>query len=262
MTLTILPRSEVAGLSVIDLGAGRPVVLLHGVGLNADAWGPQIDTLRGAYRVIAPDMPGHGGSPCPDATPTLETYVEAALAVVQTLSEPAMVVGHSMGAIIALDAAARAPSHVCAVAALNAVFERTPEADAAVRARAASFDETRAPDPSPTLHRWFGDAASPERTACETWLRNVDPRGYKLAYTAFAEARGPSRTALRSLSRPALFATGALEPNSTPKMSRDMAALAPRGRALVVEGAAHMMPMTHDDEVNAAILSLAREVWP
>lgn len=262
MTSTILPRSEVAGLSAIDLGAGHPVVLLHGVGLNADAWGPQIDELRDAFRVIAPDMPGHGGSQCPDGTPTLEAYVEAALAVVRTLSEPAMVVGHSMGAMIALDVAARAPSDVCAVAALNAVFERTPQADAAVRARVASFDATRAPDPSPTLHRWFGDEASPERSACEAWLRNVDPRGYKLAYTAFAESRGPSRTALRSLACPALFATGALEPNSTPKMSRGMAALAPRGRALVVEGAAHMMPMTHADEVNGAILSLAREVWP
>lgn len=262
MTSTILPRSEVAGLSAIDVGEGHPVVLLHGVGLNADAWGPQVDTLRGDYRVIAPDMPGHGGSQCPDGTPPLETYVEAALAVVETLPQAAMLVGHSMGAMIALDVAVRAPSDVCAVAALNAVFERTPKADAAVRARAASFDETRAPDPSSTLHRWFGDAASPERSACETWLRNLDPRGYKLAYTAFAESRGPSRTALRSLACPALFATGALEPNSTPDMSRAMAALAPRGRALIVEGAAHMMPMTHADEVNAAMLDLAREVWP
>lgn len=39
MTSTILPRSERAGLAVLEAGAGRPVVLLHGVGLNAEAWG-------------------------------------------------------------------------------------------------------------------------------------------------------------------------------------------------------------------------------
>lgn len=262
MTSTTLPRSEVVGLAAIDLGQGRPVVLLHGVGLNAEVWKPQIERLRGTYRVIAPDMPGHGGSPCPEEPPTLERYVESAAPLIGSLPEPALVIGHSMGAMIALELAARVPSKVCAVAALNAVFERAAEASAAVRARAAMLDGTRTPDPTPTLQRWFGHRMSPERAACDSWLREVDPKGYRLAYTAFAEAQGPSRAVLRSLTCPALFATGALEPNSTPEMSRTMAALAPDGRALVVEGAAHMMPLTHARVVNDAILAVAREVWP
>lgn len=261
MTSTTLPRFDVAGLSAIDLGQGCPVVLLHGVGLNAEVWRPQIEGLRGAYRVIAPDLPGHGDSPCPEVTPTLEHYVQSVVPLIRSLPEHALVIGHSMGAIIALALAAQVPSKVCAVAALNAIFERSPEASAAVRARATELDGTNAPDPAPTLVRWFGHVMSPEREACERWLREVDPKGYKLAYTAFAETNGPSRAAIRSLTCPALFATGALEPNSTPEMSRAMAALAPRGRALVVAGAAHMMPLTHAEEVNNAILALAREVW-
>lgn len=261
MTSTTLPRSEFAGLSAIDLSQGRPVVLLHGVGLNAEVWEPQIGSLRGAYRVIAPDMPGHGHSPCPKETPTLEHYVQSVGALIEALPEPALVIGHSMGAVIALEVAAQVPSKVCAVAALNAIFERSPEASAAVRARAVALDGMHAPDPTPTLKRWFGYRMSPERAACERWLREVDPKGYKLAYTAFAETNGPSRAAIRALTCRALFVTGALEPNSTPEMSRAMAALAPKGRALVVAGAAHMMPLTHAEEVNAAILALAREAW-
>lgn len=262
MTWKTLPRSELGGLSAVDVGKGHPVVLLHGVGLRAEAWKAQIYELQRAYRVIAPDMPGHGESSPTTGPMTLDDYTRACMPFVEELPEPAMVIGHSMGSMIALELAARAASKVCAVVALNAIFQRSPEAAASVQLRSAGLDETRSPDPTSTLLRWFGDRKSPERSACETWLREVDPKSYKLAYSVFAHATGPSRAALQTLACPALFATGALEPNSTPDMSRAMATLAPQGRALIVEGAAHMMPMTHADEVNTAITDLAREVWP
>lgn len=261
MTSTTLHRSEVAGLSVLEAGKGRPIVLLHGVGLNALAWGAQADGLSRDHRVIAPDMPGHGQSARLSAPVTLSNYVEAVLLLIEGLPEPAVVAGHSMGALIALEIAGRAPSKVCAVAALNGVFERAPEAAAAVQARAGSLDGVRNPDPNPTLERWFGTQASPERTACDAWLRAVDPKGYKMAYAAFACAEGPSRRAISTLACPALFATGGRDPNSTPAMSRAMANLAPDGRVLVIEDAAHMMPMTHAEDVTAVLADLAREVW-
>ncbi|WP_299350185.1 alpha/beta fold hydrolase [uncultured Shimia sp.] len=260
MTSTTLPRSEIAGLSAIDAGAGKPVVLLHGVGLQAEAWDKQITALCGTHRVIAPNMPGHGQSPCPSGLRTLADYAQAYLPVLKSLSEPAVVVGHSMGAMIALELARLAPENVRAVAALNAIFERSPQAAEAVQARADALDGATVPDPTSTLARWFGDARSRERSACESWLRAANPLGYKLAYTAFAQEDGPSRQALEALACPSLFATGALEPNSTPAMSRTMAGLAPKGRALIVDGAAHMMPMTHADEVNDALVHLAQEV--
>ena len=57
-----------------------------------------------------------------------------------------------------------------------------------------------------------------------------------------------------------LFMTGGHEPNSTPAMSRRMASLVSDGMALIVEDAAHMMPMTHPSEVNQALRQFAREV--
>ena len=262
MTSITLPRSDIAGLAAVDMGRRHPVVLLHGVGLRAEAWHPQIEALQKSYRVVAPDMPGHGQSPCPDGEMDLPDYVRATLPLLERLDEPVLVIGHSMGAMIALELAAQAPAHVCAVVALNAIFERTSQAAEAVQARAASLDTAQVHDPTETLQRWFGDRTSPERALCEQWLREADPRGYKLAYTAFAHCDGPDRSALQGLACPALFITGALEPNSTPQMSETMSALAPQGRAQIVEGAAHMMPLTHADAVNAAILALAQEVWP
>ena len=66
--------------------------------------------------------------------------------------------------------------------------------------------------------------------------------------------------ALEKLACPALFITGSQEPNSTPDMSLKMAEITPNGRALIIDGAAHMMPMTHASQVNAAISSFQSEV--
>lgn len=239
MTWTTRPRSEFGRLRAVLEGSGPCVVLLHGVGLRAEAWGAQIDDLARDFAVIAPDMAG--GT-------VLAEYTDA---VAEALDGPAWIVGHSMGGMMALDWAARYPLSVRGVAALNAVFRRSAEASAAVRARAAALDGRTMADPSEALSRWFGDAPSAERAACEGWLRAADPAAYRDAYSVFAQEDGPSEAALSAFPCPALFLTGAEEPNSTPAMSHAMATLAPQGRAEIIEGAAHMMPMTHPDAVTA-----------
>ena len=257
MIWTTRPRSERAGLAAIEAGAGAQIVLMHGVGLRSEAWNRQIDALAEAYQVTAFDMPGHGESAVRSEMSRVSDYTDAVLAAIDG---PALVVGHSMGAMIALDLAVLAPERVRGVVALNAVFERSPEAARAVQARAAELDGVSVADPTGALDRWFSDAASGERVACQDWLCSVTPAGYKAAYTAFAHDPGPRRADLARLFCPALFMTGGLEPNSTPAMSEAMAALAPNGRAIIVPDAAHMMPMTHPEVVSAALLDFAAEV--
>ncbi len=255
---TTRPRYRRAGLASIETGAGQPIILLHGVGLRSEAWNRQIDALAGNSRVIALDMPGHGESPSPAFPMLLPDYSDAVLAAID---EPSILAGHSMGAMIALDIACRHPDRILGVAAFNAIFERDREAADAVQRRANELDGVHLPDPSQTLKRWFENSSSPEREACRDWLSSVAPAGYKAAYDAFARANGPDRDALASLSCPALFMTGALEKNSTPRMSLEMADLAPQGRAVILDNAAHMMPMTHASAVNEALLCFASEVW-
>ena len=156
MISTTLPRSERAGLPVIEAGHGHPILLLHGVGLCAEVWGPQIQTLSTTYHVIVPDMAGHGQTPLDAACETLRDYVNVVRPLLDALGEPALVVGHSMGAMIALELAAAMPARVCGVAALNAIYRRSETAKAVVRARADGLDGQSVPDPTPTLARWFG----------------------------------------------------------------------------------------------------------
>ena len=93
MTWTTRPRSKFGPLAAITAGEGPLVLLLHGVGLRAEAWGAQIDALVAAgFSVIAPDMLGHGGSDGPSES--LSDFVAPLKAL---LDQPAVVVGHSMG---------------------------------------------------------------------------------------------------------------------------------------------------------------------
>lgn len=242
-----LPRSAFGGLRAVRAGTGPLVLLLHGVGLRAEAWTAQIDGLAARYNVVAPDMPGHGESSRLSSPPTLAAYTDA---VAGALDGPVLIAGHSMGAMIALDLAVRWPERVRGIAALNAIYRRTPEAEQAVHARAAALRSDRSADPTQTLARWFGDHGSDAALACKGWLTEVDPAGYRDAYSVFAAADGPSDAGLMALGCPALFATGAQEPNSTPAMSETMARLAPKGQSRVLSGAAHMMPMTHASVVS------------
>lgn len=260
MTWTIPPRSDgPAGLALSRAGAGAPVLLIHGVGLRSECWARQIPALAERYGVLAADLPGHGESVAFATVPGLADFADRIAVVLESLSRPALVVGHSLGALIALELATRYPHLVAGVAPLNAIWRRNPDAAAAVRARAESLPEDRVSDPGPTLKRWFeADPDVSAEAACRDWLLSVSPKSYKAAYRSFANADGPSEEALAALGCPGLFMTGALEPNSTPAMSRAMADLAPKGEALVIEGAAHMMPMTHAEEVNTALLDFAR----
>jgi pimeloyl-ACP methyl ester carboxylesterase len=207
---------------------------------------------------VAIDLPGHGEGRVQDQMARIADYSDAIQGV---LSEPALIVGHSMGAMIALNFASRFPDRVAGVVAMNAIFNRSDEAATAVLRRAAQLDGITVSDPTSTLQRWFGDKPSAARDACCDWLSGADPAGYRLAYKSFAASDGPTRAELSALQPPALFLTGSAEPNSTPQMSHAMANLSPRGRALIVPDAAHMMPMTHPEEVNTALMTFGEEVW-
>lgn len=218
------------------------------------------------FNVTAVDLPGHGKSPnlADEAGSSLVDYSRAIAQLLPANGSRALVMGHSLGALIALDLAKHYPQRILATIALNAVFRRTAVASAAVKARARELINNDAPDPTRTLIRWFGQNPQGDiahmADQCRRWLTEVDRNGYRRAYTIFAGQDGPADADLRNLACSALFITGSQEPNSTPEMSQAMAQLAPRGRAVIVDGAKHMMPMTHAAEVCAHLLEFVKHL--
>lgn len=247
-----------ARIAFTRTGRGVPVVLIHGVGLQGAIWQPQMEALRPDHDVIAVDMPGHGGSSLPPAHAGLAHYADAILALLNGLGMGrAHIVGHSMGALVATEFALAHPDRVASLAALNAVFCRTPEQRAAVEARVAALDSLARPDWSGTVGRWFGEPVPPslQNAAARTLalLSEINPVGYARTYRLFARSDASHRDRLPRLVVPALFATGEHDPNSTPSMSEAMARIAPGGRSMVLSGERHMMALTDPDRVNRAL---------
>jgi pimeloyl-ACP methyl ester carboxylesterase len=103
-------------LNVVEFGgSGRPVVLLHGLMGRATTWWPVARELTRHGRVLGPDARGHGRSGRP--TDGAWSPDRMAADVVEILEDvgPAALVGHSMGGLSALLAAARRPDLVSAV---------------------------------------------------------------------------------------------------------------------------------------------------
>ena len=81
-----------------DTGKGRVVVLLHGFLGSYQIWENTIVNLSTSYRVIAIDLPGHGGTACLGYVHTMETIAKCVKAVMDSLRlKKYVLIGHSMG---------------------------------------------------------------------------------------------------------------------------------------------------------------------
>jgi pimeloyl-ACP methyl ester carboxylesterase len=82
---------------------GPPVVLVHGLGGAAGNWSEVAPLLARRHRVLVPDLPGHGRSSRLAAVPNLSVFADR-VALVAEREEllPAVVVGHSLGGVVAL----------------------------------------------------------------------------------------------------------------------------------------------------------------
>lgn len=243
-----IPKAKIAGDGPVTL------LLLHGIGGNAEVWPAQFTTFANAgYRVVAWDMPGYGGSAMPGA-PTMAALADALRALLTSLGPARFVlVGHSMGGMVAQELMARDPADIVALVlcGTSPAFGRA-EGDfqrAFVRQRTAPLDAGKtmremAETIVPGMLGEPDDAtrAIAHRQAVDA-MAAVPPTAYRVALEALVAF--DQRAALPTLAVPVLLLAGEHDANAPPKVMARMAEAIPGARYVCLPGAGHLMNLTH-----------------
>ena len=235
-----------------------PLVFLHGVGGGHHAWERQLPTFGGlGYPSHAWDQPGYGHSPIVE--PYDLEHVTAALArLIQGLSdEPVVLIGHSMGGLIAQEAYVRYPKMIKALALCftsPAFAGRGSEFSTQfIAARVGPLDQGKtmaeiAAQLIPTM-------GSNSRLA-EQIMASVPPETYRKAVhllTTFDR-----RKELADIKVPALLIAGSDDKTAPSAMMERMAQKIPGAEYVLLEGCGHLGPMDQPDAFNTALLSFLK----
>lgn len=261
-------RLSVNGHEVFAATGGRPfdpalptIVFLHGAGMDHSVWALQTRWFaHHGYGVLAPDLPGHGLSGG-EALPSIAAMADWVVALVEAAGgSAAWLVGHSMGSLVALDAAARHPAKVTAVSLIGTGAAMTvgPEL-----LKAAEANDAAAIDMVSIWGLGFR-AGLGGNTAPGLWMHGgaervlqAAPPGVLFNDLNACNAYGDALAAAARVAAPVTLVLGERDMMTPAKAGRALAAALPRARTVVLRGAGHMMMVERPDEVLATLRAQA-----
>ncbi|MEW2578898.1 alpha/beta fold hydrolase [Streptomyces syringium] len=252
-------------LAYRDTGSGQPLVLLHAGFLDHTMWDDQIPALARHHRVIAPDARGHGWSA--NASGPFRQADDVAALLRHLAVGPAVLVGVSMGANIAVDTTVEHPGLVRALVVSGGGTTAGPGDPWTDALRAAQFAALGAGDIGGWLDTFTLSAAGPHRTPDDVHPHVVrrlrEMAGRTLAkHTAgepdFTVPVPDTATRVKEISVPVLALNGALDASDLIGMAEHVAGAATDGRVTAVEGAGHFPNMEQPDAFNQALEEFLR----
>ncbi|MDP3859648.1 MAG: alpha/beta hydrolase [Stagnimonas sp.] len=245
-----------ARLRYVDQGQGPPLLLIHGLGASHADWDQQIAALSRIFRVIAPDLRGHGDSDA-QGPYSVERFATDLFQLVEQLGLGAhALIGHSMGGAVAMQMAILRPERIVKLVLCNTLPSFRPR--------------TLAQKQQLWLRLWVARLLGNARLSRITAKRMFPNPDQQVLREAVAERNGRTDSAvylesLRALSRwsvqdklqwlrmPSLVL--ASEHDYFPASeAQTFAEALPDGRYRMFEGAHHGLPMERPDEFNRTVL--------
>lgn len=265
-----LRGGEVDGLELhyIVSGRGPTVVLLHGLGGFAQSWRHTIDALASRATVFALDLPGFGRSAKPRTTYQLGYFARALHGFLDTVGiGQASLVGHSLGAAVAVTYALTHPLRVERLAlvgalvpgfsfhmswahrliALPVVGEALSLCGGPALYKAALARCFHVPSPAEVdflVEHDYGQRTGPEARAA--WLATA-----RHIRADFVDRRADYRRALATLDLPALLVHGRQDPAVPARHAGEAADGFPRAALRWVDDCGHFPHLEHPGTVNA-----------
>lgn len=247
-------------------GTGPDVVLIHGWGLHAGIFDDLVDQLASNYRVTTVDLPGHGRSATPDHNFDLDKTADV---LAKINSKPAVWLGWSLGALVAMNVANR---HAAAVKALVLVSatprfvkgEDWPHAMGleTLEGFAAGLTE----DYQATLNRFLSLQIGKEKNSRELIRRlreqlfiHGEPDPIALAGGLDILRETDLRPQLATIEQPALVINGGRDRLTPPAAGEYLANSLVHGQFCLFEDAGHAAFLSHSQEFTTRLNEFLNE---
>lgn len=259
------------------------MLLCNGLYCSTHYYGPWLDEFSRDHRVVQFDYRGHGRSedPSDPAAVTLETLISDARTVLDTIDQPVILVGHSMGVRVALELAVQqgvrvdglvllcgsvfgigtgltAAATSFAAPPMLKAFARVPGISRVVR------DAVVRPEWLTTVGSMFGGLAHhTPREPVEALARNVrriDVRS--MASIARSYVEHTARPLLPKIKVPSIQVIGALDQLAPPSHARVVERELVGCSTVVVDACTHLAPIEEPEVVHGAVRSFLRKVLP
>ncbi len=243
-------------------GCGPAVLILHGFSADRRMWRDLVPAWRAHATLVLVDLPSHGASALAraDADPVddlLEMLGDERL-------ERVAIVGHSAGAALAVDFAARVPARTSALVllspSLNGFSSRRPLDLSAVAARA------RAGDPAGAAEAWLATpimrtALTGDRAAWFRTLVRDNTRVWQLQAPRAPPPRPPVHERLAALRLPLFIGEGMLDRSGTRDVANAILQAQPTATHQRFAHAGHWFPVERPDVVRARVLTFLLHAW-
>lgn len=244
------------------VGAGPPLLLLHGWGMHGGLFAPILPALAQGHRVHVADLPGHGHS-APLSPLTADGIVAALDAALAQDDAPLTIVGWSLGGALALHWALRRPQRVgklVLVCTTPAFVARADWPHAMARDTLRMFGDELRVAYRQTLQRFLtlqvqgseAGRATLARLRHELFARGEPAPGVLAESLALLEGID-LRSVIPQIRTRTLVLTGARDALAPPEAGAWLARTLPDARLVEIAGAAHAPFLSHRDAFGAAV---------
>lgn len=256
------------------IGAGKPVILLHGFGEDGTVWERQITALQNNFRLIIPDIPGSGKSAfLPNAT--IETYADIIKELIEMeRSEAAAseenfesfsLVGHSMGGYVALAFAEKYPQYLNSLGLFHSSAFADADEKKETRKKAIEFIQEKGAVAflKTSIPGLFNEAFDAENKSVILSLISKASNFTQAALVQYYEvmiARPDRIHVLKNFTKPVLFIIGVHDKAIPLQSSLEQCYLPAMSHVHMLENAAHMGMYEETAKVNSVLDNFLAQV--
>ena len=254
-----------------EAGTGPvPAHFIHCSLASSRAWGATMAEFSNDLTISAIDLPGHGRTDMPlEDVDIQQQALQASIAVIERGDKPVHLLGHSFGGAVALRIALERPDLVLSLAMVEPIifavlddaghpaFDDVKRTEGPIQALLDKGENRAAA--KLFLDRW-GTGGEWDSMSEERKQIMISRIWFVTRSRASVMERNDARMHLQDMygvKAPTLLMRGGISPESIKNVNDTLCAALPNARQVVIQGAGHMLPLTH----SAEFFALLREFW-